>query len=112
MTACDIFDELIETPLINTCPATLISPEMRSEVGIDNATATSSKSVRKDTSDHLLPVCLHVVDLSTCVCTWVCVYICYSLAAGGLTAFGVKRDMVISAVCLGEGGYPLKQSGS
>lgn len=37
---------------------------------------------------------------------------CYSLAAGGLAAFGVKGDMVISAVCLGEGGYPLKQSRS
>lgn len=36
----------------------------------------------------------------------------YSLAAGGLAAFGVKGDMVVSAVCLGEGGYPLKQSGS
>lgn len=46
------------------------------------------------------------------LCVTVRVWMCYSLAAGGLAAFGVKGDMVISAVCLGEGGYPLKQSGS
>lgn len=45
-----------------------------------------------------------------CECLWVCMR--YSLAAGGLAAFGVIGDMVVSDVCLGEGGYPLKQSGS
>lgn len=54
------------------------------------------------------------VCMCVCECLWVWVWVCmrYSLAAGGLAAFGVKGDMVVSDVCLGEGGYPLKQSGS
>lgn len=43
---------------------------------------------------------------------YVWVWMCYSLAAGGVATFGVKGDMFISNVCLGKGGYPLEQSGS
>ena len=88
----------------------LTPSKMRSEV--NKALGASSELVLKDVADHPPIVRISVSVLSTClhVCVWVFVY--YSLAAGGLAAFGVKGDMVISAVCLGEGGYPLKQSGS
>lgn len=69
----------------------------------------SSEPEQKDTVCVSLALIVHA-DVCVSVCLWVCMR--YSLAAGGLAAFGVKGDMVVSAVCLGEGGYPLKQSGS